>query len=917
MHKKRPSPSVGLICCLVLLLIAHTASAFHPPEDTAGPLRVWIDGPETVTLPQTPIPMTLWLENTGDEAISGTLRLEGIDDWHMHPSEPLPFSVDAGSTILAPFSATAGAGTFNALYPFHGYAGFEYNGAAYKAHPILILRTEFPEDAMPNPEARQEPVFEQPVSPQARITRPGEILEGVVGEGSRAIPFSVAQGERGLVDGTLAFGQGREQFSFTGFEITVLGIDLHDLEGPARLTQVDTQSTPDRVTLRHAYTLGDDTFDVVLTCERTDTALLFHAALENAPEPEPWRVARLENVSLGPWNKPVFRVYAGHGNVIERPRVFTPGYEGHRLATSYVGADFEGGGSLVYGTLAIPDLLRVRPARYEFTLNVPHDQTLVFIPTHDVWEGVKVWRDIDGRPAAGGVGKLAGRFVFDLWFGRTFAEGAEGLARAFRYGLTDAAVVWHDWQRWGYDYRLPDILPPRPDQGGTEDFKKLIELCRAHGVLFAPHDNYFDIYPDATGFTYDRVAFKADGTVDEAWFNPGPQAQACKFRGDTFWPFMEANVARIHEEFAPNAYFIDVWASRAPHDFWTRDGAFFDRFFTKEQWQNTFAHVRETLGDNAPTISESGNDQLIGYLDGAQANHLRVDARPEGNARYFVWRVHCQDAQRIPWFDAVHHHRFILHGAGYNSRYAAGLDSRLHGIYSDDYMATEVLTGRPAMVQSPFGRDIVRKYWLLHPVGRALALRQMDRVEFVGDNIHRQYVLWDHGGEVWVNRGDTDWEIENRVLPQFGFYARMPDGVEAAIERKDGIIVEWSQSPRVFYCNGRGLGAAASGRDNPAYAARMNPEQTPIDFGPVLTSGGMRLTREGNALLVTPLPETPQPVEARIRWEDLPWELPIPARITTHDADGKQLASHEVDLFDGIATFTAQPGVFAYRLSAR
>ena len=33
-----------------------------------------------------------------------------------------------------------------------------------------------------------------------------------------------------------------------------------------------------------------------------------------------------------------------------------------------------------------------------------------------------------------------------------------------------------------------------------------------------------------------------------------------------------------------------------------------------------------------------------------------------------------------------------------------------HGIYSDDYMATEVLTGHPAMVSNPFGQDVVRKH---------------------------------------------------------------------------------------------------------------------------------------------------------------------------------------------------------------
>ncbi|MFO7974366.1 MAG: DUF6259 domain-containing protein [Candidatus Hydrogenedentota bacterium] len=902
---------------VLVFICGGAAFAFHPPEDTAGPLRVWIEGPDRVTLPQTPIPMTLWIENTGDEAISGTLRLEGIDDWHINPAVPVPFTVDARQTILAPFSATAGEGTFNALYPFHGYAEFEYKGASYEAHPILILRTDFPESAVPYAEARREPVFEWPPRPQARVTRPGVVFEGVVGKGSNIFPFTVTQGKRGLMDGTLAFGADDARFSFTGFEVKVLGIDLHDPEGPARLRSVETQKEREQVTLRHAFALGDDTFDVVFVCEHAGEAMRIHVALENAPPSAPWLVPRLEKVALGPWNKPVFRVYAGHGNVIERPRVFTPGYEGHRLSTSYVGADFEGGGSLVYGTPAIPDLLRVRPARNEFTLDVPHDHTLVFIPTHDVWDGVKVWRDIDNRPPAAGVENLAGRFVFDLWFGRSFAEGAEGLARAFRYGLTDAAVVWHDWQRWGYDYRLPDILPPNPRRGGTTDFKRLIETCRAHGVLFAPHDNYIDFYPDATGFTYDRVAFKADGTVDEAWFNPGPQAQSCKFRADAFWPFMEKNVARIQHEFAPTAYFIDVWSSRPPYDFWTRNGAFFDRFYTKQQWQKTFAHVRETLGNNAPTISESGNDQLIGFLDGAQTNHLRVDARPESNARYFVWRVHCNDAQRIPWFDAAHHHRFILHGAGYGSRYAAGLDRRLHGMYSDDYITTEVLTGHPAMVSDTFGRDVVRKYWLLHDLARALALQQIDRVSFIEDNIHRQHITWSHGGEVSVNRGPSDWDIHGHILPQYGFYARMPGGVEAAIERKNGTIVEWALSPEAFYCNGRAVNRESFPADAAQYAARVNPPATPINFGPVTTSGGLRLTRDGDALIVTPLPGGWAPFNLTIRWHELPWKLPVPKRVTTHDETRTKTATHDIKLHSGLLTLPCEPAVFTYRLSAQ
>jgi hypothetical protein len=101
-------------------------------------------------------------------------------------------------------------------------------------------------------------------------------------------------------------------------------------------------------------------------------------------------------------------------------------------------------------------------------------------------------------------------------------------------------------------------------------------------------------------------------------------------------------------------------------------------------------------------------------------------------------------------------------GAGYESRYASGLDTRLHGIYSDDYITTEVLIGHPGKAKPAFGRDVVRKYWLLHDLTRELALRRIESVEFAGGNLHRQYVRWDNGGEVWVNRG----AFEMRV----GFY---------------------------------------------------------------------------------------------------------------------------------------------------
>lgn len=876
--------------------------------------------------------------------------------------------------------------------------------------------------------------------------------EGTIGD--RPCTYRVWLGSRGLLDAAVGVECGQRRLFLDGFRVTVLGMRLDDPRSAAQLVTAARELNESGMTVRHHFSSPLGEFDLLVTLVVRDGVLQADFALDNVPEDQPWFHVYIEDVAAGGWSEPIDRVYAGAGNVIVNPGAYTLNFDGHRMSTSFVGADLEGGWHVVQGVDVPPSRLEVDPQTNHVSLHTAHTSRLTWIPADDVWSAARRWHDVNGLSAAGGVPEAAGRFVFDLWGGR-YRESADALRRSFRYGATNSMVIWHNWQRWGYDYRLPEIYPPNPQLGTEEDMKYLIDGCRQARVHIALHDNYIDFYPDAEGFSYlETIAFHQNGRPVKAWFNRGREAQSYRYRSDAVAPFLRENLRLIKENLNPTAYFIDVWASIGPFDYWTADGQFYDRVYTRNQWGDHFAWIRELLGGNAPQISESGHDQLIGKLDGAQANHLRVGPPTEGYYQWAVWNWQCDDAERIPWFDVAHRDRFVLHGAGYSGRYQAGLDPRLHGIYSDDYMATEVLTGRPAMVPDPFGRNVIRKYWLLGEYAAALGLDRIKTVEFTSGDIHRQHVLWEGGGQVWVNRGEEDWTVEGHTLPQYGFLARVPSDngqVLAALVRRDGQIVELAESPNMLYVNGRkpyagrlpvtvevrrmralddgkfelqlrwdckqpvpeefrpflhlcdsqgeiafqashqpgvfdgtrtgiieavaygvvpkeirqsggefelrvGFYNPDSGRrlnltgvsdsenrlrlgklivsgngESPEliwephlplpeadpFEERINPLAEPVDFGCVVTAAGLRLTREGGALLVTPLP-TPagETTEARLVWDRLPWALPQPTQIQYIAESGEVLRSEGCELADGRISLEIDGSVFQCRLSA-
>jgi len=505
---------------------------------------------------------------------------------------------------------------------------------------------------------------------------------------------------------------------------------------------------------------------------------------------------RITSLGAAAFDQKATRVYYGHGYCIVEPEAFRAGAGGHNLATSHVACDFERGVSLLTATDTPPDAFVVNPATRIYQLLTHPDATLTFVPSFTgAFDAALKYRPLSDKRASRGFVRKAGRFVFDIWGGR-YADDAAKLARCFDYGLTNSLVMMHNWQRWGYDYRLPDIFPPNPAYGTLEELRELGRVCTTRGALWGLHDNYIDFYPDADDFSYDHITFTPDGKPRRAWLNEGRDAQSYQFRPDRVMPFLKRNLDLIIPALKPTASFVDVFTSASSFDFYDRHGKLHSKRETQRCWGEAFALLERRCG---PAVSEAGGDHLIGWLSGADCQFLQLGTKPER----FHNVIACRDWARVPWFDAVNHTRFSLHGVGYSDRYQGGRSREEHGIESDDYISTELLTGHALMIDlAGLGRGAVRKYWLAQDFIESIARDEIANVEYAGGDIHRLIVTWKSGARVYVNRNETDWTVAGRTLPQYGYFAK--NGViESSIERFGNAIAEQSRAKGKFYVNSR------------------------------------------------------------------------------------------------------------------
>ena len=411
------------------------------------------------------------------------------------------------------------------------------------------------------------------------------------------------------------------------------------------------------------------------------------------------------------------------------------------------------------------------------------------------------------------IGQLAPRIMLDVWghHGGRYAGDTAILRELKDNGVDHLAIIQHDWQHFGYDVKLPDHLPANPVYGSEDDLRAYGQAARECGYLWALHENYIDLYPDAPSYDPSARVLQADGKPSLAWFNPGTGVQSYGLKCNRALGFARQNSPAAHQRYGTTAAYLDVHTCVPPwHQLDHENGlstAALARFKVAQD-VDLFQFERDTHG--GPLFGEGANHfYWAGRCDG-------VEAQVQGG----------EDHMPLLEFDLLKlHPQMVNHGMGYYERWLRSGEQTQWGINAgsvlqlDKYRAMEIAYGHAGFIGNALTSDvqaIIREHHLMHPVQRlygnakAVEIRYEVAGRFVsgglallGGDTSRQRVRYDNGLTVWVNWSAQPWNVvgvpgrDAVVLPQWGFLAAGPD-TWVATQLIGGKIADFADCPE--YC---------------------------------------------------------------------------------------------------------------------
>lgn len=378
---------------------------------------------------------------------------------------------------------------------------------------------------------------------------------------------------------------------------------------------------------------------------------------------------------------------------------------------------------------------------------------------------------------------LAGRIMFDVWGGK-FRDDASWFETLASYGVGNAVIIKHVWQRSGYDNALPNHVPANKDLGGDDGMLTYVGTTRALGYRTSLHENYVDFYPNSELYDANDVALDPSGRLVKAWFNAGTRVQSYAVKPTAIMKYARMQSPEIHRRYGTNAAYLDVHTCVPPwfhvdHRAGERGAATFAAVFNAHA--ELFAFERQTHG--GPLFGE-GNNQFFwaGLCDGCEAQ--------VANGEDSAWLVD---------FDLLKiHPQMVNHGMGYlerwlSSGYSGGWSSQIPSTRAmDKYRAMALAFGHAGFVAQQIWHHVpfvLREYYLVTPIQKRYVTARPRKILYdVGGTMlpasqalatepisNRVYVEYDSGLKLWCNGSEREWRIPAGVLCDYGFRAEADD----------------------------------------------------------------------------------------------------------------------------------------------
>ncbi len=507
-------------------------------------------------------------------------------------------------------------------------------------------------------------------------------------------------------------------------------------------------------------------------------------------------------------------------------------------------------------------------AKNDGTRNPLHDYAYIAF-SHDPLE---VMPNIPWEPSK--YRKLLGpKIMLDFWGSPkgSFAADGDNLRLLKDMGVDHAVIIYHNWQRFGYDVKLPDHIPANPNLGGDSAMIEFGKAANDCGYTWSLHENYIDLYPDAPSFDEKSVVIANDGKWSKAWFNGGTKVQSYGLKCNHALKYAKMNAPEIHRRYKTTAGYLDVHTCVSPshqldHDA-TQPMAANARLKVLRD-KELFDYMRQT--HEGPMFGEGGGHiHWAGACDG-------TEAQVSGGCGHKPFLD----------FDLLKlHPQMVNHGMGYYERWHPKGYSLSWGVDAgsqdriDMYRAQEIAYGHAGFVSGSQCFNTawaVREHNLMH-VAQALygdADAQSIQYEVCGKLVpasvavalectERQLIVYGNGTIVLVNWGPETWNFnfdddddedkgDDIVIPQWGAVVITRKGIvlRSAFEARPGVFADYAENDEYLFVDAR------TSFDMPYLAQKQPVASVRVKDFKYLGGNEIEVSYEWTALKATEKPTT-------------------------------------------------------------